>query len=397
MKLLKSLIHKEVRSLYEELVSIRRHLHANPELSFKEKNTSAFIRQILDREGISYTSGYCKYGIVADIRGKKKQKTIYLRGDMDALPIQEVPGRTYGSNVKGVMHACGHDVHTTCVLGSAIILNRLKSHINGTIKIIFQPGEEKLPGGASLMIKEGAVTTDGSSFIYGQHVHPPLETGMVGFRPGEYMASADELFIKVRGKGGHAALPQDCIDTVLVGSEIVTSLHQLVSRYSSPMVPTVLSIGKIQSFGGATNIIPDELEMAGTLRSMDESNRKKMHSMIRQVVKNKAAAYGASAKVQIKYGYPSLLNDEELVERSMDYAREYLGSKNVVLLDKRMTSEDFAYYSQLMPACFYRLGTGNRKKGIKAPVHTAEFDIDETALKVGVGLMSYMALRELQL
>ncbi|MGA0231684.1 MAG: M20 metallopeptidase family protein, partial [Saprospiraceae bacterium] len=230
MKLLKSLIHKEVRSLYEELVSIRRHLHANPELSFKEKNTSAFIRQILDREGISYTSGYCKYGIVADIRGKKKQKTIYLRGDMDALPIQEVPGRTYGSNVKGVMHACGHDVHTTCVLGSAIILNRLKSHINGTIKIIFQPGEEKLPGGASLMIKEGAVTTDGSSFIYGQHVHPPLETGMVGFRPGEYMASADELFIKVRGKGGHAALPQDCIDTVLVGSEIVTSLHQLVSR-----------------------------------------------------------------------------------------------------------------------------------------------------------------------
>lgn len=220
---------------------------------------------------------------------------------------------------------------------------------------------------------------------------------MVGFRPGEYMASADELFIKVRGKGGHAALPQDCIDTVLVGSEIVTALHQLVSRYSSPMVPTVLSIGKIQSLGGATNIIPDELEMAGTLRSMDESNRKKMHSMIRQVVKNKASAYGASAKVQIKYGYPSLLNDEELVERSMGYAREYLGSKNVVLLDKRMTSEDFAYYSQLMPACFYRLGTGNRKKGIKAPVHTAEFDIDETALKVGVGLMSYMALRESQL
>lgn len=392
--LVKNEIKKRVRKLYPELVEIRRHLHAHPELSFQEKNTSAFIRARLDEYGISYTDGYAGYGIVAEVKAAKKGRTVYLRGDMDALPIQEVPGRPYGSRNKGLMHACGHDVHTCCVLGAARILNEIKDHLRGTIKIIFQPGEEKLPGGASIMIKEGAVKAHKGSVIYGQHVHPPLEVGKVGFHPGEYMASADELYIRVKGKGGHAALPQNCVDTILVGAQVVNALHHVVSRYSHPMVPTVLSLGKINSKGGATNIIPDELEIAGTLRSMDEENRTRLHKIIRQVVKNTAAAYGATARATIKYGYPTLKNDEVLVSRSMDYAADYLGKKNVVLLEKRMTAEDFAYYSQMMPACFFRLGTGNPSKGITAPVHTPDFDIDEEALKIGVGLMAYMAVRE---
>ncbi len=389
-------IKSKVKSLYPELLTIRRHIHAHPELSFKEEQTSLFIRKHLDRAGIIYKAGYCKYGIVAEIKGTKSSKLVYLRGDMDALPIKQISDKEYQSKIKGVMHACGHDVHTTCVLGSALVLNSLKHQIDGTIKIIFQPGEEKLPGGASIMIKEGAVKKSKTSVIYGQHVHPPLEAGKVGFFPGEYMASADELYIKVIGKGGHAALPENCIDSILVASEIVSTLHHVVSRYSDPQIPSVLSIGKINSVGGASNIIPDEVILEGTLRTMDEANRMKLHKLIKQLCKQQAAAYGAKVNVRIKYGYPTLKNDEQLVHQSMRYATDFLGAKNVVLLQKRMTAEDFSYYSQMMPACFYRLGTGNISKGIVSPVHTPTFDIDESALKVGVGLMSYMAIRKLK-
>ena len=389
---IKSRIKSKVDELYKELISIRRHIHSHPELSFKEKNTHLFVREKLDNAGIKYTSGYCKYGIVAEIKGAKKGKLRYLRGDMDALPILEANDIPYKSKFDGIMHACGHDVHTTCVLGSALVLNDMRDVIRGTIRFLFQPGEEKLPGGASIMIKEGAVETKNAQ-IFAQHVHPPLEVGKVGFYAGEYMASADELFFEIIGKGGHAALPNDCIDTILVASEVVSSLHHLASRYSDPKVPTVLTIGKINSVGGATNIIPDKVKLEGTLRTMDEENRKKMHGRIRQTVNNICKSYGAKAKVQIKYGYPTLYNDPDLTSSAMEFAREYLGAKNVIQLEKRMTAEDFSYFSQMMPACFYRLGTGNRKKGITSPVHTPTFNIDERALKIGVGLMSYIALQ----
>lgn len=382
--------------MHEELIAIRRHLHAHPELSFQEKNTNRYICNYLDKHNIPYKSGYCKYGILAEIKGSGKGKTVYLRGDMDALPILETNKHEYVSRNKGVMHACGHDVHTTCVLGAAIVLSALRKNLQGTVKVIFQPGEEKLPGGASIMIEEGVIKEKKNAIIYGQHVHPPLEVGKVGFHPGEYMASADELYIEIKGKGGHAALPQDCIDTILVASEVVSKLHQCVSRYSNPQVPTVLSVGKIWSEGGATNIIPDVVHMQGTLRSMDESNRKKMHEVIRRMVKQTTAAYGAKARTRIVYGYPTLKNNPELVFRSMDYARAYLGEENVVMLPKRMTAEDFAFFSQMMPACFFRLGTGNSEKGITSPVHTSDFDIDERALQVGTGLMAYMATEELK-
>ena len=393
---LKKLIYKKARELYPRLVEIRRHLHRNPELSYEEEKTSAYVRSVLDAHGIKYKSGYCKHGIVAEIKGAGKGKIVYLRGDMDALPIKETSDHDYVSTVEGVMHACGHDVHTTCVLGSALILNELKDHIKGRVRIVFQPGEERLPGGASIMIKEGAITNVKSSVMYGQHVHPPLEVGKVGFHPGEYMASADELFIEVTGKGGHAALPQDCVDTILVASQIVVGLHHLVSRYANPLVPTVVSIGKINSDGGATNIIPEKVHMMGTMRSMDEENRFKLHEDMKRFCRNTARAYGAKAKLTIKVGYPTLKNNPDLVEMSMDFAREYLGEDNVVYLPKRMTAEDFAYFSQMMPCCFFRLGTGNEARGIVHPVHTSRFDVDEKALEVGTGLMTYMAIRKLQ-
>ncbi len=390
MSILKK-IKLEVDKQFDSFVEIRRHLHMYPELSYEEKETSAFVIEHLKQHKIKYKSGYCKHGIVAEIKGEKKGGLVYLRGDMDALPITEKNKVPYKSKRKGLMHACGHDVHTTGVLGAAMILNKLKADLKGTVRIIFQPGEEQLPGGASIMIKEGAIKSPSKAKIFGQHVHPPLEEGKVGFHPGEYMASADEIYVEIIGKGGHAALPQNFIDPVMVSAEVLSALHKLISRYSDPQVPTVLSFGKIWSEGGATNVIPDKVHFIGTFRTMDEENRMQMHEHILRAAKNTAKAYGARAKVSIKYGYPTLYNNEELTLRAMEDAKDYLGDKNVVLLDKRMTAEDFAYYSRMMPACFYRLGTGNKKKGIISPVHTPTFDIDEKALGTAVGLMTYLA------
>jgi len=387
-------IKKESKSIYEDLVKYRRYLHMHPELSYQEKETSAFVKNLLDQNSIKYTDGYCKHGIVAEIKGAKKGNIVYLRGDMDALPIVEANKVSYVSKNIGVMHACGHDVHTTCVLGTAIILNKIKSKISGTYRIIFQPGEEKLPGGASIMIKEGAIKNANKAVILGQHVHPPLSVGKVGFYPGEYMASADELYIEVIGKGGHAALPLGFIDPIMVSGQVLNALHTIISRYSDPKVPSVLSFGKINSNGGATNIIPDKVTIQGTFRTMDETNRARIHKIIKDVVKNTAKAYGAKSKVNIKVGYPTLYNNPELTMRSMSRAEDYLGKKNVVMLDKRMTAEDFSYYSQMMPACFYRLGVRNEKRGIVSSVHTPTFDIDEKALEVGVGVMTYLAVME---
>jgi len=297
---------------------------------------------------------------------------------MDALPISEENKVPYASKNKGVMHACGHDAHTTMLLGSAFVLNKLKTQLKGTYRFVFQPGEEQLPGGASIMLKEGAIKNRSNSKIFAQHVHPPLEAGKVGFHPGEYMASADEIFIKIIGKGGHAALPLNFIDPVMISAEVVSALHKIIGRYSDPKIPAVLSFGKINSQGGATNIIPKSVSIAGTLRTMDEKNRANLKKMIKQVATNTAKAFGGKAQVKIKHGYPTLKNDIPMTVAAIDHAKAFLGEDNVIQLDKRMTAEDFSFYSQVMPACFY-------------PVHTPTFDIDETALLTGVGVMSYLA------
>lgn len=382
--------------IHQEVITVRRHLHQYPELSFEENETAAYICDQLDQLGISYEKGVGGNGIVALIKGDLPgEKVIALRGDIDALPIQEANEVPYKSTRDGIMHACGHDVHTSSLVGSCMILHRLRPHYGGTVKILFQPAEEKLPGGASLMIKEGVLENPQPSSIFGQHVHPPLDVGKVGVRPGMYMASADELYLTVVGKGGHAALPHDGVDPIVLTSHIILALQQVVSRHGDPTIPTVLTFGKINSVGGATNVIPSEVKLEGTFRTMNEKWRAKAHQLIEQIVSSVAAAHGGHARLEIRKGYPFLMNDIQLTERFRQYAETYLGKENVVELPIRMTAEDFSYFTQEMDACFYRLGTGNPEKGITSPIHTPTFDVDESCLEISSGLMAYCALREL--
>lgn len=379
----------------QEILGIRRHLHANPELSFKEYETSRYVSAKLDEWGVSYKNGFVETGIVAHIEGRNpSSKVIALRGDMDALPILEANDIPYKSKNEGVMHACGHDVHTSCVLGVAKALNQLKDEFEGTVKIIFQPGEERLPGGASLMIKEGALENPKASSILGQHVLPELEVGKVGFRSGMYMASADEVHFTVFGKGGHAALPHYNIDPVLITSHIIVALQQLVSRRTKPGVPCVLSFGHVLA-NGATNVIPNEVKVQGTFRTMDEEWRKEAHQIMKKMAEEMAQAMGGSCDFRVDVGYPFVYNDEALTAMAQEGAIEFLGKENVVDLDMRMTGEDFSYYTHQMPGCFYRLGVGNVAQGLTSGLHTPTFNVDERCLEVGTGLMTYFAYKQL--
>jgi amidohydrolase len=391
---LKAKIHALSAALHAETVRTRRHLHENPELSFQEYQTAEFVKNELIALGLEPVS-MAETGLVALIKGGiPSDRVIALRADMDALPIQEVPGRSYGSKNPGVMHACGHDVHTSSLLAVAKILVALKEEIAGTIKLIFQPGEEKLPGGASLMIKAGALQNPAPQAIIGQHVMPSIPVGKVGFRPGKYMASTDELYFTVRGKGGHGAQPQSNIDPVLITAHLIVALQQLVSRMADPRMPSVLSIGRVEA-NGATNVIPDEVKLAGTFRTFDEKWRKKAQEQIRKLAEGLCESMGGSCEVDIQHGYPYLANNEALTHEARQYAVEFMGEDKVIDLDLWMAGEDFAYYSQVTDACFYRIGTGNEAKGITSAVHTSTFDIDEDALSFGPGLMAYIALRQL--
>ncbi len=383
-------------SYHTEITGIRRHLHQHPELSFAEHKTQAFIRAELEKAGITKIEVKAQTGLVALIEGKNPtKKVIALRADMDALPITEQNDVPYKSCNAGVMHACGHDVHSSCLLGAARILHQLKDEFEGTIKLIFQPGEEKLPGGASLMIKDGALQNPQPASIIGQHVMPFLPVGTVGFRSGLYMASTDELYVKVIGKGGHGAMPHLNIDPVLIAAHIITSLQQIVSRTAQPIIPTVLSFGKVIA-NGATNVIPNEVYLEGTFRTLDENWRVEAHRRMKKMAEGIAESMGGKCEFEIRNGYPFLKNDVALTARAVDAAKQYIGAENVVDLDVWMAAEDFAFYSQEMPATFYRLGTRNEAKGITSSVHTPTFDIDEAALEHGMGLMAWIAVCELK-
>ena len=395
--MIKEKIQQLAKQYFNDTVEMRRHLHQNPELSFKEEKTGKYIAEKLNEFQVSNEHGCAVNGVVGLIEGKNPEKRVVaLRADMDALPIQEANDVPYKSKNEGVMHACGHDVHTASLLGTARILNEIKNEFEGTIKLIFQPAEERFPGGASIMIEEGVLENPNPTSILGQHVHPPLEAGKIGLRPGMYMASADEIYVTVKGKGGHGALPHDCVDPVVITAHIITALQQIVSRKSDPTIPSVLTFGKINSTGGSTNIIPNEIKLEGTFRTMDEVWRKKAHKLMRSMAKRIAKGMGGACKFKILKGYPFLINDEQLTAKTKQFAIEYLGEENVVDLPIRMTAEDFSYYSQKMPACFYRLGTGNPAKGITSPVHTTTFNIDETSLELSSGLMAWLAVKELE-
>jgi len=388
---------KNIASLNSsEIIEVRRYIHKHPELSFAEHNTSAFIRKKLEEIGIEQIEIKAGTGLVALIEGKNpNKKVIALRADMDALPINEENDKPYKSVNAGVMHACGHDVHTACLIGAAKILFSLKDEFEGTVKLIFQPGEERLPGGASIMIKEGALENPSPVSIVGQHVMPLLPAGKIGFRGGLYMASTDELYLNIYGKGGHGAMPHLNIDPVLITSHLIIALQQLVSRIANPATPTVLSFGKVIA-DGSTNIIPNKVYVEGTFRTLNEEWRETAHKKMKYLAEKLAESMGGTCDFEIRKGYPFLKNDVALTERAKKYATEFLGINNVIDLDIWMAAEDFAYYSQLMPACFYRLGTRNESKGINSTVHTPTFDIDEDAIETGSGLMGWIALRELQ-
>lgn len=387
------LIKQLAKKYAPDFIQIRRHLHAHPELSFQEYQTSQYIQSLLSAWGVSYQQGIAGTGVVALLEGKNPgKKIIALRADMDALPIQEANEVPYKSQNEGIMHACGHDVHTTCVLGATRILHELRDQWEGTVKILFQPGEEKHPGGASLMIRDGALENPRPQAILGLHVQPDMEVGTLGFRAGQSMASADEIYITVKGKGGHAAAPHLTADIILIASHLVVSLQQIISRNNNPFSPSVLSICAFNG-GFTTNVIPSEVKLMGTFRAMDETWRFKAHELIKKQATELVQALGGEIDINILVGYPSLYNDEKVTHKSKTLAETYLGVENITETDIRMGAEDFAFYSQQIPACFFRLGTGNLSKGIRSGVHTPTFDIDEHAIEIGMGTMAWLAFQ----
>lgn len=370
-----------------EFTEVRRHLHAHPELSYQEFQTSKYIQTKLSELNISFEVK-ATTGVVGVIPGKNPaSRIVALRADMDALPINEENDIVYKSVNQGVMHACGHDVHMTCLLGAAKILVQTKADWEGTVKLIFQPGEEKNPGGASLLIKEGVLANPAPQCIFALHVNPQLEVGNLSFRSGKVMASADEIYITIKGKGGHAAAPHLTADTVLIASHVVVGLQQIISRNNNPFSPSVLSVTSIQG-GNTTNVIPTEVKLMGTFRAMDEVWRYKAHDLIYKHTNELVQAMGAEADVHIDVGYPAVVNDDQLHLHAKHLAEEFIGTGAVQETEMRMGAEDFGFYSQLVPGCFFRLGTGNKARGITAGVHTPTFNIDESAIETGMAMMA---------
>ncbi|MFY7757741.1 MAG: M20 metallopeptidase family protein [Flavobacterium stagni] len=390
----KSAIQEKAKALLPQLIEIRRKIHENPELSFQEHETAALVEDYLQNKLGLQTQRLANTGVVEVFEGKNPcSKTFGLGADLDALPIVEVnDGRPYRSKKEGVMHACGHDAHTTSLLGAATLLNELRNDFEGSVKLVFQPGEEKLPGGASLMIKEGVLAD--IDVMIGQHVMPAIYTGKVGFRPGLYMASTDEIYVTIQGKGGHGAMPHLTVDPIAIAANLIVSLQQIVSRNANPTLPSVLTFGKIIG-NGATNVIPSQVTIEGTFRTLDEVWRSIAHEKMLQMAKGIVEGMGGTVEFNIVRGYPFLKNNEPLTERCIQSAQDYMGIENVEPLGIWMAAEDFSYYSQEIPSCFYRLGTKSDAKNTGVSVHNASFDIDEDALETGCGLMTWLAISEL--
>lgn len=392
METLSNKIKTLASSFFEEMVSIRRYLHAHPELSEREARTAEFICRKLDEYGISYRPKIGGNGIVGTIEGKNPGKrTVALRADMDALPIHEENAVEYKSLEPGVMHACGHDVHMTCLLGAARILKTLEKEWEGTVRLIFQPSEEKFPGGALAMIRDGVLDNPRPDYILALHTLPTMDAGKTGLKAGMYMASTDEIYLTVKGKGGHAATPELNVDTVLIASQIIVSLQQIVSRKAPPGIPTVLSFGRFVA-NGRTNIIPDEVKMDGTLRTFDEKWRSKAHEEITRLAKGIAHSMGGECEVFIDKGYPFLINDPAITAKAKTHLETFLGKENVEDLEMRMTAEDFAYYSHIIPACFFRIGVKNPEWKEIRNLHTSCFDVDERSIETGMGSMAWLAV-----
>lgn len=380
---------------YAKLIEYRRHFHQHPELSGQEKETASYICKILDSLNIPYQANYSGYGIVALLKGAKKgEKTVALRADMDALPIQEENNTPYCSRNSGIMHACGHDLHLTCLLGALHILNDLRNEFGGYVKAIFQPSEEEFDGGAQFMIADGVLENPKVDVIYGLHATPGMETGSIGVRLGAMMASTDELHLHITGKGGHAALPAEVVNPIDIGMETISKIKKFVEYNNPDIIPTVINFGRFMAEGG-TNIIPERAYIAGTLRTFDESWRTAILQKLKEIAENTAHQYGGKILPEIKNGYPVLCNNPEATENFIKSATLYIGIENIVEIPPRMTAEDFAYFTQKIPGTFFRLGTSNSKKGITSNLHRPDFDVDEKSIEIGSGLLAWITLQEL--
>lgn len=389
-------IRKAAAEGFGEWQRIRRYIHQHPELSFEEHSTATFISEQLHAWGISHKTGVAGTGIVGVLEGRTPgRRCIAIRAELDALPITEANDVPYRSVHEGIMHACGHDVHSACLLGVLRILSVYRTEWEGQVKFIFQPGEEKHPGGGSLMIAEGVLDHPKVDAIFGLHVYPHLPAGTIGFRGGQYMASTDEIHITIHGKGGHAALPHQTIDPIAIAAQVITALQQVVSRKSNPISPSVLSFGRIAG-GTVNNVIPDTVELSGTLRTMDEDWRAKAHGLIRDIVHGTCSAYGAHAVIDIPQGYPSLYNDPALTAAASGWAREFLGPQQVKELSLRMTADDFAFYSHKVPGCYFRIGTNKDDNAFTTSVHNPQFDIEESAMVTAIGTMCWLVMHAAQ-
>ncbi len=391
-------IHSLADDAFPEVVRLRRQIHRRPELAFEEHETAALIAATLREIGLDPTTGVAKTGVVAHVEGTQPGPTVALRADIDALPIREATGLDFASETDGQMHACGHDAHTAMLLGAARILHTLRDDLAGTVRLVFQPSEEKAPGGASVMIEEGVLGPmaghDAPARIFGQHVAPHLPTGTLGIRGGTFMASADEIYLTVRGQGGHAASPEELVDTVLVQAHVLTALQAIVARNRPPGVPSILSFGRVEALG-ATNVIPDEATLAGTFRSMDEEWRFRAHDLIRRTAEKTAEAFGATCDVEVVVGYPVLRNDEAAAALVRETAVAYVGEGRVVDLPMWYASEDFAFYTDQIPGAFSILGVGSEAAHSTHGLHTPRMTVDEEALRTGTGFLAALATRQL--
>lgn len=395
-------INQLAEKYFDEVVRLRRIIHSNPEIAFEEFETAKLVAETLEKTGLTVKRGVAKTGVVGSLFGSAAKaiahdgaapRVVALRSDMDALPITEATGLPFASKNPGKMHACGHDSHTAIGLGAAMILSELKDEFAGEVRFLFQPSEERNPGGAPYMIEEGAL--DGVSKVFGLHILAQADAGTVGFCPGEMMASADELYITIRGKSGHGARPHHTIDPVVVSAQVILALQTLVSRNLDPFAQGVISICSIHG-GFAPNIVPNEVKLVGTLRAMSDEWRDYAHKRIHEIVNGICFSARAEAEIKIDLGYPVLVNDEQETTFAESCARELLGDENVFRAERLMGAEDFAYYLQKVPGTFYRLGIRNEAEGITADIHNDHFTIDESSMKAGAAMQAYLAIQALK-